>query len=118
MPEFLKRKEKSDASKKAVQGSSPCESDPVFAKKYPALSEFLSLTEWEPGVPRERGTFTVFFEDGSFKASLSDRDSEQVAFVSKKTFQGILDALEGGLVKDTLDWRQWRGGVAKKGKRS
>lgn len=118
MASFLKRKEKGSATAKKTQTIGIGEIDPVFFKKYPAISEFLSLEEWEPGVERVRGTITVFWEEGSFKSSVNDRDSEQVAFVSKGTFQGVLDAIEKGLQGDSLDWRGGRGKGQGKGKKT
>lgn len=108
MATFLKRKEVGDAAKTAIEAASVESTDSVFAKKYPATTEFLSLEEWEPGQARTRGTITVFWEEGTFKAALNDRDGEEVAFVSKTTFTGLLDAIEKGFIKGDHDWRSTR----------
>lgn len=114
MPQFLKRREHGEQAKKAMAEAGIEAADPVFAKAHPALSEFLSLEEWEPGVERARGTLTLFFEDGCFKASVNDRDGERVAFVTKRGHKALLDAIEKGLATDSLDWRQsWQKGKGK-----
>jgi len=118
MAQFLKRREIGREKSKEASERTVAQTDDGFAKKYPALAEFLSLEEWEPGVARERGTITVFFEQGTFKAGLNDKDGECTAYVTKPTFNGILDALEKGLVKGDLDWRNWSGKKLVKGKRS
>lgn len=118
MATFLKRRESGSGKARQVEAVTVESADSAFAKKYPALAEFISLEEWSEGVPRTRGTITVFWEDGAFKASLNDRDSESVAFVSKNSFAGLLDALEKGLVGSTHDWRGWRGKGKQGSKRS
>jgi len=118
MPQFLKRREHGEQAKKAMAGFGVEQADSVFAKAYPALSEFLSLEEWEPGVERTRGTMTLFFEDGCFKGSVNDRDGERVAFVTKKGFKTLLEAIEKGLATDSLDWRPSFGKGKGKGRKA
>lgn len=108
MSQFLKRREKGNAKAKELSSSTPGTADEAFAKKYPALAEFLSLEEWDAETPRTRGTLTVFWEDGGWKAAINDRDAELVAFVAKRTFAELLGAIEKGLVADSLDWRGGR----------
>lgn len=78
----------------------------VWEKKYPALVEFMSLQEWEPGQPRLTGTLNLFIEDGQWKACVSDRDQGLIAFVSAANPEELLVALEKGLQATTLDWRR------------
>lgn len=117
MSKFLKRREKANEATKAVSAVTPEETDPTFAKAYPALAEFLSLETWDADTQRERGTLTIFYEQGLFKASINDRDSESVAFVSKGSFKALLDAIEKGLVTGTHDWRSWAKKGPQKGKK-
>jgi len=117
MAQFLKRAEVGRGQAKQATEKTISANDEQFAKKYPALAEFLSLDDWGEDQVRERGTFTVFYAEGLFKASLNDKDGERSAYVSKSTFAGILDALEKGLVKDDHDWRKWKdqkGGKSRK----
>jgi hypothetical protein len=118
MASFLKRRANGDRTTKQIASQALEAADPAFAKKYPALAEFLATEEWEPGVPRERGTLTLFFEDGQFKVAVNDRDQCVVAFLSKGTFPGLLDALEKGLQGDGLDWRGQKGKQPNRGRRS
>lgn len=106
MASFLKRREVGNAAAKAVAGLTLETGDSVFAKAYPALAEFLSLEAWSETEARERGTITLFWEDGAFKASINNRDSEEVAFVCKKAFKTLLETIEKGLATDSLDWRK------------
>lgn len=101
----------------------PSYDDPAFLKKYPLLAEFLQRELWtrEEDVPwtdrvRQKGTLILFCEEGQFKACLSDKDSEAVAFASKKSFQALLETLEKGLANDSLDWRLTAAGKGKKRK--
>lgn len=116
MAEFMKRKEKGHATSKKVQAVSIETSDPAFFKKYPALAEFLSLEAWDEQTARERGTLTLFWEEGCFKLAVNDRDSEQTTFLSKGTFLGVLESLEKGFKEDSLDWRAQKGKGAVKRK--
>lgn len=106
MAQILKRRTSGEKAAKDVASIRLETTDPPFAKAYPALAEFLSLEEWEAGVERERGTITLFWEDGLFKASINNRDSQEVAFVTKGTHKTLLEAIEKGLATDSLDWRQ------------
>lgn len=105
MAHLLKRREAGNEAAKKAAAEALDAADAAFAKKHPALAEFLSLEEWEPGQARERGTITLFWEEGTFKACVSNRDSQEVAFVTKRTFAGLLEAIEKGLATDSLDWR-------------
>lgn len=99
----------------AVDGVLPV-LDEAFVRDYPTLAEFLTRVLWEPGVPREKGSVFVFYEDGVFKACLNDKDSLQVAFTSSTTFTGLWKALEKGLKANSLDWRLSTQGKASKRK--
>jgi len=106
--QFLKRKVVGNGTAKALATTTPSETDETFAKKYPALAEFLSAEEWDPETPRTRGTITLFWEEGGWKAAINDRDGGLVAFVAKRTFTDLLASVEKGLVGDSLDWRGGR----------
>jgi hypothetical protein len=118
MTQFLKRRANGDSKVRDLAAQTVEAVDAAFAKKYPALAEFLSAEEWGPGEPRERGTLTLFFEQGAFKACVSDRDANMSAFVAKSAFLGLLEAVEKGLQGDSLDWRGQKGKPQGKGKRS
>lgn len=105
---ILKKIEDGKATIANGQSRSIEESDPKFFSKYPGISEFLSLETWEDGSPRLRGTITLFFEEGLWKASLNDREYERSCFVTKHSLEALLTAIEVGIVKDSHDWRRWK----------
>jgi hypothetical protein len=72
---------------------------------YPALWEYMSEASWGEGKPRELATLLLFLDGGRLKAMLNDRDSGRVAFVTGCSLEEVLEALEGGLVSSSLDWR-------------
>lgn len=87
----------------------------TFAK-YPTLEQWLSETAWDDGTARTPGSFLVFAQDGKWKAMITDKDGDQIAFVTADDFEGLLGALEKGLTGRSLDWRPPRGGTGRKGK--
>lgn len=80
--------------------------DSEFSKKFPTLFAFLTETAWEGGDSREPGSVLIFTQEGSWKAMIKDKDSGQIAFVTKGTHKTLLEALERGLAEDKLDWRE------------
>jgi len=80
-----------------------------FMSHYPALLEFLTLRQWEDGTPRETGTLTLFQGPDGLQAALNDKDGGLVAFVTDRSFTGLLGCLERGLGDGSLQWRQSRG---------
>jgi len=84
-------------------------SDPEFKRKWPTLSDFLTLTGWS-GKQRKSGTMLLFAEDGKWKACINDRDGGYYAFLSADSFLGLLDASEASLKGGGLDWRLSRTG--------
>lgn len=75
---------------------------------YPALFEFLTLDKWEDGAKRQRGTVTVFFEEGRWKCWVNDKDAARSACVTARTLDEVVSLTESGLVADSLDWRRAR----------
>lgn len=72
---------------------------------FPALLEFLTLSTWEDGSPRKPGTLLIFLDGGTWKACLKDKNGPRVCFVSCPDLDGLLLAVEQGLIDDSLDWR-------------
>lgn len=48
----------------------------------------------------------MFCEDGKWKACVTDKDAGYYAFTSADTLDGLLEAVERGLAKEGLDWRE------------
>lgn len=92
------------------------DSGKVF-KTMPALWEFLTCDEWDPGESRVVGTLLLFTEDGRCKICANDRDSGLVAFVSGPSFDDAFRALDAGLKAGDLDWRLSRAAKDSRGKK-
>lgn len=80
---------------------------------HPALWEYMTLDEFEPGQPRETSMLMVFVEDNRFKACLQDRQEGRSLWATSPTLEGALEALEAHLAAGTGDWRQMKGQHAK-----
>jgi hypothetical protein len=73
---------------------------------YPTVWAFLSALTWpEDGSPRVPGSITLFTEDGVWKAAVNDKTG-YVAFVSGRSPEGLLEAIEEGMEAGSLDWRK------------
>lgn len=94
----------------------PKYTDGQFSKAYPVLAEFLQREFWDEQTPRAKGSMILFCEDGVFKACLSDKDADMVAFVSKGSWDALLKAIERGLAENTLDWRLTQAAKARRRK--
>lgn len=88
----------------------------VLLKRCPAVHEFLTLTVID-GKPRETSSVSIFAEGGRWKASLADKDAECSVYVTADTPDGLWDALEAALTGSDTDWRAWRQGGGKGGKK-
>lgn len=86
----------------------------AWARRYPALAEYLDADKFPDGSARKTSTLLVFVDDGVLKACVSDRAESRVAFFSASTFEGLLDAVEVGLSTDNADWRPAGGGGRKR----
>lgn len=89
---------------------------PVAVFRLPALLEHLTLGKWDDGAVRQRGSISVFWEDGVFKMWINDKDSGRAASVSAATMEDLLLRVEGKLTEDSLDWRR-AFGASKNGKK-
>lgn len=91
-------------------------SDPEAFARWPRLMEHLTCDEWEDKTSRDRSTLIVFVEGYRWKVCLSAKSEGEVAFMTGDSLYGALDAIELGLVNDSLDWRVSREGRRKFGK--
>lgn len=98
---FLKKTAEKDA--KAVSAIS--KDGEQFAKKYPALMEYLTVSVWPEGGERTVSTLLLFCEDGVFKACLNDRDAGRSLWVSGASVPDALEALESTLRHGGGEWR-------------
>lgn len=101
-------------------GNSGSESPPAMTGKvltgFANVLEFLSMRIWPDGSRRETGTLTLSVEGDVWKATLKDRDSAGVAFVTARTPDDLLKAMDKGLEAGSLEWRddKFQGGSGKR----
>jgi hypothetical protein len=93
---------------KSGDGALPDLAKDEWALDTPGLWEYLTATRYEDGARRETATLTLFVEEGLIKGCLNDRDKGRVAFVSGRSVDAVLEALEQGLQLGALDWRAQR----------
>jgi hypothetical protein len=72
---------------------------------FPNLVEFLCSESWAPDEPRTTGTIMLFREAGTWKCWVHDRDAARGAFVTGRSPEDVLRAVDEGLGTDYLDWR-------------
>lgn len=109
---LVKRREPVDGASH-TSGSAPLV-PASWGEKYPFLWEFLTVTRFEDGSPRQAGTLLLFVDQGVLKGCLSDREYGEVAFCSASDPDMLLMRLEDGLQLQCLEWRA----SAKGGKKS
>lgn len=79
--------------------------DHDFESLYPNLTEYLTAESWDDGKARRTSTLLVFFEAGSLKLCLNDRDSNRSAFFCEGTMADTLARIESALTDGTVEWR-------------
>jgi len=77
-----------------------------WAVNYPKVWEQLTEELFDDGTKRQVSTLLLLGEDGWFKACLNDRAEGRVGWVSGKTMESVLDALEQKLRDGGMDWRR------------
>jgi len=82
----------------------------------PALYEFVTCDEWEPGKPRQRGTVMLIADGGMWKAFVHDRDQKLKCFLSAMTPLELLQVVEDALANGGGEWRPEDSGGAPKRK--
>jgi hypothetical protein len=71
----------------------------------PALVEFLTVSKWDDGAPRQCGTVMLMVDGVVWKAWVHDRDGKRSCFVSARTTRELLMAVEDVLANTGGDWR-------------
>jgi len=79
--------------------------DPSWSSRWPVLASHLFDATFEDGTPRVTSTLMVLAELGVVKVCLNDREEARSAWVSGRTVDEALEALENGLAADSVDWR-------------
>jgi len=79
--------------------------DAGWVAKWPAVTSHLFDLKYDDGTPRATSTLMILGEHGVVKVCLNDREEARSAWVSGRAVDEALEALEAGLVADSLDWR-------------
>jgi hypothetical protein len=95
----------------AVEGGNEGSPERVLSE---GLSRLLPRLMWEVEshvlgdgkTPRRPLCLSFFWQDGSLKACLRDRDMGRVAFLSADGLAALLHKLDQALESSTLDWRK------------
>jgi len=105
MSKFLRRA--SEASTGA--GNTRAAADEQFEGTYPHLFAQLTVLEWGKGKPRQTSTVTLFTDEGTWKASLNNRDEGLTLFGTGESFDQALAVLEEQLAAPAgPPWRKAR----------
>lgn len=80
--------------------------DPDFERSYPALWEFLSVTQVDEKRTRQTATMTVFMEGKTWKVCLHDRETGMSLWAAADAFWEALETLEAMLKSPAPQWRQ------------
>jgi len=107
------------AAEAAIKGDKALE-DAAFEAKHQALAAFMLCTVGPDGKPRFGCRVSVFADDGHWKATLSDSNTEHSLYVTLERPQDAFAALDKALRAEQPDWRPWKkgGGFKQKGKKT
>lgn len=111
---FMKEYESEDA---LVPSTVPPQ-DEQFAKKHPALWEYMTLDKTPGGTVRERSSIILFVEGTEVKLCLNDNTKGRSLWTTARTIQEAFRACDMALQAGGAAWRPKKGqGEAGKGKR-
>jgi hypothetical protein len=86
--------------------------------RFPAVWEYMSLAQWEPGVARETTTFLLFCEQGWVKCCIHDRDEHRSAFVTAEGLAELLEKVNNHLKNEEVEWRDKVPGLSRRAGKS
>jgi hypothetical protein len=94
-----------DAGDRKSAGESGYDGSSEDAARWPTLVEFLSLARYDDGSSRDLGTLRILVEGGRLKVCFNDNASGRFGFAALHGLEDVVDALEGLLAADRVDWR-------------
>lgn len=77
-----------------------------WAKKYPALHEYLTVTKYPDGGQRQTATLLAFVDGAEWKVLLKDRDTSQGLWTASGSLGEALDDLEAMLKSPAPPWKK------------
>ena len=75
------------------------------ATLFPTLWEYLSGDTWDDGSARATSTMLAFVEDGMVKLCVNDRALQRKAWMTGRSPEAALAALEAALAAGNIEWR-------------
>jgi len=99
---FLQRAAEGDSTRRVESNVESRE----WAKKHPALFEYLTELKYPDGGSRTTATLLLFVEDGVWKACLKDRDTSRSLWMAAGSPQEVMRDLEAALASGEVDWRK------------
>lgn len=88
-----------------------------WAKRHPALQEYLTETKYPDGGERKTSTLMLFVDAGEWKGCLRDRDTSRTLWVTAGSLPELLTTLEATLASGGGDWRQEKAWEPRRGKK-
>lgn len=78
-----------------------------WSSTYPGIWQMLTAQCYPDGTTRQTSTLLIYWDDGSVKLCLTDRDNEVVAWqTSLKGMEDALACLERRLQEGVVEWRR------------
>lgn len=99
-------REKRAKSQKAARKAS--QAPDAFAERIPAIVEYLRSGSGKDGESKGNCSFTLFWDDMSYKACCTDKEAGEMCFWSGTTLEELLEAMEGDLKVGGGSWRKDR----------
>jgi hypothetical protein len=104
MGQFSERRPERVNLEKGDCGGYPAYGDD--AQRWPTLTEFLGCVRYLGGEPRETGSILLFVDDDQLKVMFKEPNEGRVGFAKVEDLAGLLEALEGMLEGQRIDWRR------------
>jgi hypothetical protein len=79
------------------------------------LCDFLTVTQWEDGTPRETGTLSLYMQNGRLGVCITDKAQGRMAFITISLQGSILDEIDHALGDEDLVWKPYKAS-SRKGK--
>lgn len=98
---FVRRNQAAAAAQSAggVNGSG-------LAERYPAVWEYLSVSQYEDGTARRTSTLMLFVDASGVKVCLNDRDADLTCWITASSPGEALEALETALQAGRAEWQK------------
>jgi hypothetical protein len=77
-----------------------------IAMDYPDVWDWITEQSYDDGKARKPGTLSIFSGlDGTIRACITDKDTNEIAFITAGNLTDLLKGLQTGLANGNLDWR-------------